>query len=127
MSGPLSRLFGGNDNSGADIEVLRDLLMEREATLDLTAVYGEPSANTQGEPTAAFPYTTYSDRSKYSKGAKEFVIPDDGLSDTDGPLVQFIAKRHGIAPEDVDFGALAGVEDTEASADLNDDGDVVVA
>lgn len=108
-------------------EQLRQLLLEREATLELTATYGQPYADMQGEPTAVFPYTTFTtDGDVYRVGQKEFVIPDSGLDESDSALAQFVAKRLGISTSAVDFDALASVEGTEASATLNEDGDVVV-
>jgi hypothetical protein len=108
-------------------EQLRQLLLEREAALDLSVQYGEPTSDMQDQPTAVFPYTVYDGDEVYGVGKKEFIIPDDGLGDPDAPLTKFVGKRHGIAPEDVDFEALLDVEGTTASASLNDEGDVEVS
>ena len=121
-------LFGDDTaNEGDEIEQLRELLARREATLQLEAVYGRPYPNMTDEPTVVFPYTLYtSDGAEYGGGAKEFVVPEDGLLDAESPLVEFVAKRHGIAVDDVDFQCLVEVEGTSAGAELTDDGDVVV-
>jgi len=121
--------FLGNETDEAQpgLDTLHELLAEREAELTLTAEYGRPYPNTQDEPTVVFPYTLYTgDGEEYGAGAKEFVIPDDGLTDADAPLTKFIGKRHGIGPDEVDFDALANVEGTSASAELTEDGDVLV-
>lgn len=116
-----------SDDASAGLDELRDLLAEREATLNLTAVYGEPYPNMQDEPTVVFPYTLKTgDGDDYGAGAKEFALPDNGLADPDAPLTKFIGKRHGISPDDVDFEALASIEGTSAPARLTDEGDVVV-
>lgn len=121
--------FLGNDEVEADgLEQLRDLLAEREAELTLTAEYGRPYPNMTDEPTVVFPYTLVTgDGEDYGAGAKEFVLPDNGLSDADAPLTKFVGKRHGIGPDEVDFDALASVEGTTADAELTERGDVEVS
>lgn len=116
--------FGTTTNG---TEQLRQLLLEREAALDLSVQYGEPTSDMQDQPTAVFPYTIYDGEEVYGVGRKEFIIPDDGLSDPDAALTKFVGKRHGIAPDEVDFEALLNVEGTTASASLNDEGDVEVS
>lgn len=109
------------------LEQLRDLLAEREAELNLSATYGRPYPNMTDEPTVVFPYTlTTGDGEDYGAGAKEFILPDNGLDD-DAPLTKFIGKRHGISPDEVDFDALAAVEGTTADATLTESGDVEVS
>lgn len=129
MSGIIDRLLGGNDSDETnDLTALRDLLAEREAELSLRAIYGQPYPNLQGKPTAVFPYTLYDENGEeYGTGAKEFVIPDNGLKTTDSPLVKFVGKHHGIGPDEVDFDALANVEGTEVDATLKENGDVEVS
>lgn len=124
----LKSLLGlGTERAQPGVEELRDMLAEREAELTLTAEYGRPHPNTTDEPTVVFPYTLYTGAGEqYGGGAKEFVIPDDGLADPDAPLTKFIGKRHGISPDDVDFEALLAVEGTDADAELNEEGDVVI-
>lgn len=120
-------LLGLGTDEQDPLEQLRDLLAEREAELSLTATYGRPEPNLTDEPTVVFPYTLHTgDGEEYGTGAKEFVLPDDGLDDADAPLTKFVGKRHGIGPADVDFDALASVEGTSASATLNESGDVQV-
>jgi len=110
------------------LEQLRELLAEREAELNLSATYGRPYPNMTDEPTVVFPYTLQTgDGEDYGAGAKEFVLPDNGLDAADSPLVAFIGKRLGIGPDDVDFEALASVEGTTANATLNEAGDVEVS
>jgi len=124
----INAILGLNDDVEADgLEQLRDLLAEREAELNLSATYGRPYPNMTDEPTVVFPYTLQTgDGEDYGAGAKEFVLPDDGLGASDSPLVRFIGKRHSIGPDDVDFEALASVQGTTANATLNEDGDVEV-
>lgn len=121
--------FLGNDDVEADgLKQLRDLLAEREAELTLTAEYGRPYPNMTNEPTVVFPYTLVTDDGEdYGAGAKEFVLPDNGLDDADAPLTKFVGKRHGIGPDEVDFEALANVEGTSANAELTESGDVEVS
>lgn len=115
------------DAEDPTLATLEELLREREATLDLTAEYGRPTPNLQDEPTAVFPYTLFDgDGEEYGTGAKEFPLPDNGLEADDSALAEFVAKRHGISAEEVEFADLAAVEGTTAPATLNDDGDVVV-
>lgn len=79
------------------------------------------------EPTVVFPYTLVTENGEeYGAGAKEFILPDNGLNDTEAALTKFIGKRHGIGPDEVDFEALASVEGTTADASLNEAGDVEV-
>lgn len=130
MTQRIKAILGLTDEASTDtdeIEQLRELLAEREAELNLGAEYGRPHPNMEGEPTVVFPYSIYNDGNEYGAGAKEFLLPDDGLGDTEAPLVKFVGKRHGIGPDEVDFEALANVEGTTADAFLNDDGDVVVS
>lgn len=121
-------LFGLTDDDEADgLALLRDILSERQAELLLTATYSRPYPNMQEQPTAVFPYTlTDQNGEDYGAGAKEFVIPDDGLDDTESPLVRFISNRTDIDAAEVDFNALASVEGTSADAELNESGDVEV-
>lgn len=127
---PLARLkdlFSRSDDPTDGLDLIEELLNEREATLSLEAEYGRPHPNMKDEPTVVFPYTLYTgDGEQYGTGSKEFVIPDDGLQDSTAPLVSFIKKRHEIQTGDVDFQALANVEGTTAPAELNAKGDVVV-
>lgn len=126
----IADLFDRSDDPTDGLELIRELLAEREAELALEAEYGRPHPNMTDEPTIAFPYTIYTkDGKKYSSGVKEFRLPDDGLSDSTAPLVRFIKERHGsdtIQTGDVDFEALANVEGTTAPAKLNEEGDLVV-
>lgn len=124
----LAGLLGLNDTEEPNgLDQLRDLLAEREAELTLSAEYGRPHPNMSEEPTVVFPYTLYTGNGEeYGAGAKEFIIPDNGLTDTESPLVKFVGKRHGISPEDVNFEALASVEGTSADAELKENGDVEV-
>ena len=128
VTGYIAGLLGLNETEEADgLQQLRDLLAEREAELTLEAEYGRPHPNMTDEPTVVFPYSLYTgDGEEYGAGSKEFVIPDNGLNDTDSPLVQFVGRRLGIGPDDVDFEALASVEGTSASAELKENGDVEV-
>lgn len=119
-------IFGGNDGED-EVEQLRRLLNEREATLQLEAVYGRPYPNTTEEPTVVFPYTLYTSNGEaYGSGSKEFLIPDNGLLDTESDLVWFIARQHQIVEDDVDFEYLMEVEGSSADAELDDGGDVYV-
>lgn len=108
-------------------EALNELLRQREETLDLTAVFHQPVANIQDEPTALLPYTLvdrYGD--DYGAGTKEFPLPDKGFDDNEAALTQFVARAIGIAPEDTVRADLFAVEGTEAPAEINDDGDITV-
>ena len=128
VSQRIKALFGSTDDSKDGLALLEELLAEREAELTLTATYGRPHPNMTDEPTVVFPYTLYTDEGEqYGSGAKEFVIPDDGLNDTDAPLTQFIAGRLNVEADEVDFSALTKVEGSSADATLNDDGDVEVS
>lgn len=119
--------LGTTDDAPNELDVLYDLLAEREAELTLSAEYGQPYPNTCEEPTVVFPYTLYtSNGAEYGAGAKEFVIPDDGLQDASSPLAQFIAQRLDIEAADVDFDSLVAVEGTTADAELDESGDVHV-
>lgn len=123
----IKSLFGSTTDEADGLTALRELLAEREAELNLTATYGRPYTNMTDEPTVVFPYTLVTeDGEDYGAGAKEFLLPDDGLKDTEAPLTKFICKRHGIGPDEVDFEALASVEGTTADASLNEAGDVEV-
>lgn len=120
-------LIGGNDSTEG-LGALRDLLAEREAEMTLTAKYGEPSPNMTDEPTVTFPYTVYTnDGVTYRVGAKEFVLPDNGLQDADTPLARFIAQRNGIEPSEVTFEDLAAIEGQTADVTLSESGDLEVA
>lgn len=128
MSGLLDRLTGGTTEAPDELDVLKNLLEAREATLELSAEFERPFPNTKDEPTVVFPYTLVtSDGEEYGAGAKEFLIPDNGLNDTDSPLVKFVGQRLNVGPDDVDFEALAAVEGTTAPADLTDEGDIEVS
>lgn len=120
--------IGNDDDVEADgLTALRELLAEREAELSLEATYGRPYPNMTEEPTVVFPYTlTTADGEDYGAGAKEFVLPDNGLGDNDAPLTKFVGTCLSIGPDDVDFEALASVEGVSASATLTESGDVVV-
>lgn len=124
----IKAILGLNEVEADGLTQLRDLLAEREAELSLTAEYGRPHPNMQDKPTVVFPYTLSDQNGEdYGAGAKEFVIPDNGLNDADSALVAFIGKRLGVGPDDVDFEALASVEGTTANAELTESGDVEVA
>lgn len=128
VTGFIKGLFGLNDSEDTEdgLEILADLLAEREATLALDAEYGKPTTNTTGEPTAVFPVTLRHDGEDYGSHTKEFPLPDDGLDDVDAALTQFVADAHGIAPEDVEFADLAAVEGLTADARLEENGDITV-
>lgn len=118
----IERLFGGNDTDEANgLAALQALLAERQNNLSLTAEYIRPTVNMQGEPTAVFPCTLYHDGEEYGAHAKEFTIPDKGLTDEDAPLTRFL-NAHGIESIE-DIGAIEGVTE---SATLNDNGEVEV-
>jgi len=122
----LKDLFGRSDDATDGLELIRELLAEREAELTLEAEYGRPHPNMTDEPTIVFPFTTFTkDGKEYGAGAKEFRLPDNGLED-DAPLTEFIAKRHGVSVEEVGFEELAAVEGTTAPAELTENGDVEV-
>ena len=114
-----------NDDDANETSVLMAELAARERSLNLTAEYEAPTMSEVGETTAVFPYTLYHDGETYGRDTREFVIPDNGLADTDSPLVQFVAKKHGIAPEDVTPTAVAEIEGYTADAELDADGRVV--
>jgi len=124
----IKAILGLNGDVEADgLEQLRELLAEREAEQNLSATYGRPYPNMTDEPTVVFSYTLHTGEGEdYGAGAKEFVLPDNGLDAADSPLVLFIGKRLGIRPDDVDFDALASVEGTTANAAFNEYGDVEV-
>lgn len=125
----IGRLFGrGNsDDEVVDgLDALQDLLESRQATLDLTAEYRRPTVSTAGETTAVFPVTIRHKGDIYASYAKEFVVPNNGLTDTDSPLVRFVAEAHGIDPSDVTFSEVAAIEGLTASADINEGGDIEV-
>lgn len=125
--GYIKGLLGLNDSEEVDgLGVLADLLAEREATLALDAEYGRPTTNTLSEPTAVFPVTLRHEGEDYGGHAKEFVVPDNGLDDTDAALTQFLADARGKDPEDVTFADLAAVEGMTADARLTDNGDIEV-
>lgn len=100
---------------------LQALLHEREATLKLTAEYGTPTVSKQGEPTAVFPITLYHEGSEYGAHAKEFLIPDAGLSDEDAPLTKFL-NAHGVTS----IGELRSIEGMTDNAELDEAGDINV-
>lgn len=114
-------------DSGGDLEELRRLLEERQVTLQLGAIYEEPRMDQQGEPTAVFPITLTHGGEEYDAHKKEFVLPDDGLNDTDSALVQFVAAEVGVPSEDVTFADLAMIEGHETSATLKENGEIEVA
>jgi len=120
--GYIKGLLGLNDEQQADgLESLKRFLEERQNTLSLTAEYGRPSVNTQGEITAVFPMTLYYDGERYGGHGKEFPLPDSGLSDEDAALTKFL-NAHGI--ESVEN--LAAIEGETANAVLKDNGEVEV-
>lgn len=115
-----------SDDGKSDIELLRDLLREREASLSLTAVYGQPRPNMTDEPTVVFPYSLYTaDGEHYGNGQKEFVLPDNGLEE-DSNLTAFISIQAGADMDSVTFEDLLDVEGTESNADIDYFGDVEV-
>lgn len=119
-------LFGSTDNYD-ETEHLRRLFECKHAKLNLSAVYGRPYPNTDDQTTVVFPYTLEtSDGSEYGAGAKEFILPDDGLNDTEAPLTQFLAARFNIEPEDVEFEHVTKVAGSTADARFDEDGDVRV-
>jgi hypothetical protein len=117
------RLFGQPASDDDGTETLRRLIQEREATLNLTAAYGQPYANTTDEPTAVFPYTVFADGDVYSTGRKEFPIPNDGLTE-DSALTAFVANVTGA--DEVTFETLLAVEGETAEATLTEGGDIIV-
>jgi len=121
-------LFGlGTSEDVDELEQLRDLLAEREAELSLSATYGRPYPSMLNEPTVVFPYTLYTgEGEEYGARAKEFALPDNGLSDNESALVRFVAERLNIEPSEVDFDALCSVEGSSANARINERGDVEV-
>lgn len=122
------KLFSSNETtSEEDLATLQNLLAEREAELHLSAVFGSPKPNLDGEPTAVFPYEIQQDGETYANGRKEFVIPDDGLNDPEADLTKFIARQHGIGPSEVDFGALADVEGNSAEIEHDEFGNFLIA
>lgn len=122
----LTDLFGNGDQPD-ELDQLYQMLQSRQQTLGLEARYGRPYPNTTNEHTVDFPYTLFTaEGNEYGAGVKEFIIPDDGLGDADSSLVQFIATQHGIDPEEVTFEDLAAVEGQYDTAELNDEGDVVI-
>lgn len=122
----ISDLFNRTNDDTDELELIRELLAEREAELVLEAEYGKPSPNMTDEPTIVFPYTLFTqDGTRYGTGSKEFRLPDDGL-DGDSPLCTFVAKRHGIETDAVGFEELVGVAGTTTSAELSESGNVVL-
>lgn len=118
-------LFGRSDDPTDGIELIKELLAEREAELTLEAEYGKPYPNMTGRPTVVFPYTLYTtDGDEYGTGSKEFALPDDGLKDSTSPLVSFIKRVHEIQTGEVSVEYLAAVEGTTESAYLDADGDI---
>lgn len=127
--GFIKGLLGLNDSDEVEeggLDILAELLAEREATLALDAEYGQPTTNTLGEPTAVFPATLFHDGEEYGAHVKEFTLPDNGLDDTEAPLTQFVADAHGISPEEADFSDLAAIEGMSADARLTEEGDLVL-
>lgn len=124
----LSALWPFNDSEQEDgLDVLADLLAQREATLALDATYQKPTVSQTGEPTAVFPiYLETEDGEPYGLHAKEFPLPDDGLEEDDADLTQFVADAHGIDAEDAVFADLAAVAGLEAEARLGEDGELTV-
>lgn len=119
LRGLIPSFDSGDDLSG--VEGLRVLLEQQMGGISLEAEYGEPTFDTVGEPTAVFPYTVYQDGSTYRTGAKEFVVPDNGLNDSDSDLVAFL-EAHGV------FGLedLEAIEGQRDSAQLTEGGDIEV-
>lgn len=118
--------FGGSESETNGIDVLANLLAEREATLALEAQYAEPTVSNVGETTAVFPIDLYADDEDYGLHAKEFPLPDDGLDDADAPLTQFVAEARNVDADNVTFADLAAVEGMYADARLNEQGDIEV-
>lgn len=124
MSGLLNYLrglLGGSDDEQDGLEALQALLADRETTLRLTAQYGRPTVDGQGETTAIFPTTLYHDGEEYGKHYKEFALPDNGLQDSDEPLTRFL-NSHGISSIE-ELGDIQGMTD---EARLTEGGDIVV-
>jgi hypothetical protein len=123
----ISDLFNRTNDDTDELELIRELLAEREAELVLEAEYGRPYPNMTEEPTVVFPYTLFtSDGDVYGAGSKEFRIPDDGLSNGTSNLAQFIAERQDIEADEVSFTDLASVDGTTANAELAETGDVLI-
>lgn len=124
----ITGLLGLNDSNEADgLDILANLLSEREAVMTLDAQYEKPTTNTMGEPTAVFPISLFQEGEEYGAASKEFPLPDSGLDDADAALTQFVADANGIDADDVTFADLAAVQGLTASAELNDEGDIEVA
>lgn len=119
--------IGGNEQSSeSGLDVLESILAERQAGLDLEAVYEQPSVNTVGETTAVFPVSLYHEGDEYGATSKEFTVPDDGLDDTDAPLTEFVADANNLDGEEVTFTDLRAIEGMTAEAELTEDGEVTV-
>lgn len=120
----IKSLLGLQDDSDelTGLEALQTYLAEKEETLgSLTAVFTEPTVDTQGEVTAVFPYTVFHEGELYGYGTKEFLIPDSGLQG-DSALSDFLAN-HGIFAVD----ELGQIEGIEVDASLNEEtGDITV-
>lgn len=116
MFGYIKSLFGGNDETSG-IDALKELLEERERTLNLHAEYQEPTADLNGEPTAVFPYVVYQDDTVYRVGVREFPIPDGGVEEGT-PLAEFLGEAS--------IDALDEVEGSTAEAILEESGEISV-
>lgn len=118
--------LNGSDAAEDGLDVLADLLAQREVTLALDAEYAKPTTSTVGEPTAVFPVSLTHEGEDYGAHAKEFPLPDDGLDDAEAALTLFVADATGTAPEDVTFADLSSVEGLTADARLTEGGDIAV-
>lgn len=113
-------LTNDEDETGG-LEALQNYLSKQEERLSLTAVFARPTIDTQGEPTAVFPAALFHDGEEYARHAKEFPIPDDGLSDESAALTQFLSE-YGI--ESVEN--LGDIQGQSAGATLKENGEVEV-
>lgn len=124
MLGWLRSLFDTGDSIDNETQ-LRELFRERENTLALEATFGKPVADTVGEPTVQFPATVRTtDGELYDTVSREFRIPDNGTSETDSPLVTFLATELGIDATDVTVDDIFAVEGDTVDATLANNGSI---
>jgi hypothetical protein len=114
--------FLGNSTETTDgLAELQAILADKQTTLDLSATFGRPTIDKQGTTTAVFPYTVTHEGAPYTNGAKEFVIPDEGLNG-ESSLSAFLTN-YAIGTV-ADIGSIEGAE--AESVTLTDSGDIRV-
>jgi len=113
-----------NTNNPPDKEgEIRELFRERETDFSLIGVFQTPYANTEGEPTIAFPISVQTRGGvPYTRKELEFRIPDNGTNDDDSALVKFLTRALNVDTSDVSVDDVLNVAGTEVEVSLGEHG-----